>query len=145
MDKSSSAIMTRNLSRIAVLGLLAVALAAMPALLRAEDAGSNAPAASGPTPAKPGKQGNLSFHGHLSAVNLKAMTLTVDTLTLRVTSGTTITRDGKSATLADGVVGEPVSGVYKKTSDGKLAAISIHFRAKAENKKPETLNPPGNN
>ena len=32
------------------------------------------------------------------------MTLTVDTLTLQVTSDTLITKDGKSATLADGVV-----------------------------------------
>jgi len=30
------------------------------------------------------------------------------------------------------VVGEQVSGTYKKTDDGKLTAISIHFGAKVE-------------
>jgi hypothetical protein len=125
--------MTKNISKITVLSFFAVALVAMPALLRAEGTSTNAPASSDQTPAKP-KHGNLPFHGNLSAVDTKAMTLTVGTLTLQVTSDTMITRDGKSATLADGVVGELVSGAYKKTNDGKLNATSVHFGAKAEKK-----------
>jgi hypothetical protein len=66
----------------------------------------------------------------------------VGTLTLQITPETTITKDGKSATLADGVVGQVVSGAYKKTSEGKLNATSVHFGIKAENKKKET---PGTN
>ena len=66
------------------------------------------------------------------------MTLTVGKLTLQVTSDTKITKDGKPATLADGVVGEPVSGAYQKTADGKLNATTIHFGAKAEKKKHDT-------
>ena len=122
--------MTKNISKITVLSLLAAALVAMPALSRAEGTGTNAPASSDQTPAKPNKHGNLPFHGNLSAVDTKAMTFTVGTLTLQVTPDTLITKDGKSATLADGVVGEPVSGAYKKTDDGKLNAISVHFGAK---------------
>ncbi len=126
--------MTKIFSEITGLSLLTAALVAMPASSRAEGAGTNASASSDQTPAKPRKHGNLPFHGNLSAVDTKAMTLSVGTLTLQVTSDTIITREGKSATLADGVVGERVSGVYKKTSDGKLSAISIHYGAKTENK-----------
>ena len=135
--------MTKNISKIAVLSLFAAALVAMPALLRAEGTSTNAPASSDQTPAKPKKHGNLPFHGNLSAVDTKAMTFTVGTLTLQVTSETQITRDGKSATLADGVVGELVSGAYKKTNDGKLNATSVHFGAKAEKK--EASGTGGNN
>ena len=126
--------MTKNISKITVLSLFAAALVAMPALSRAEGTGTNATASSGQTPAKPRKHVSLPFHGNLSAVDAKAMTFTVDTLTLQVTPDTLITRDGKSATLADGVVGELVSGAYKKTNDGKLTATSLHFGAKAEKK-----------
>ena len=126
--------MAKNISKIAVLSLFAAALVAMPALSRAEGTSTNAPASSNQTPAKPKKHVSLPFHGNLSAVDVKARTFTVDTLTLQVTFDTLITRDGKSATLADGVVGEMVSGVYKKTNDGKLTATSLHFSAKAEKK-----------
>jgi hypothetical protein len=134
--------MAKKISKIAVLSLFAATLVAMPALSRAEGASTNAPASSGQTPAKLKKHVNLLFHGNLSAVDTKARTLTVGTLTLQVTSDTLITRDGKSATLADGVVGEMASGVYKKTNDGKLTATSLHFGAKAEKK--ETSGTGGN-
>jgi hypothetical protein len=137
--------MAKNISKIAVLSLFAAALVAMPALSRAEGASTNAPASSDPkTPVKPKKHVSLPFYGNLSAVDTKAMTLTVDTLTLQVTSDTLITRDGKSATLADGVVGELVSGAYKKTNDGKLNATSLHFGAKTEEKKKEASGTGGN-
>ena len=136
--------MTKNISSIARLSLLAAAFVALSVLSGAEGAGTNAPASSDQPAVKPGKHGNLPFHGNLSAVDLKAMTLTVGTLTLHVTAETTIIRDGKSATLADGVVGEPVSGAYKKTSDGKLNATSIHFASTAENKKKEASGAGGN-
>ncbi|MGO9000853.1 MAG: hypothetical protein ACLQHM_02675, partial [Limisphaerales bacterium] len=121
--------MTKNISKIAILSLLAATLVATPALSRAEGTSTNAPASSDQTPVKPNKHGNLPFHGKLGAVDTKAMTLTVGKLTLQVTSDTLITKDGKSATLADGVVGDPVSGAYKKTIDGKLNATSVHFGA----------------
>jgi hypothetical protein len=136
--------MTKNIYKIAVLSLFAAALVAMPALSRAAGTSTNAPASSGPTPAQPKKHGYLPFHGNLSAVDTKAMTLTVGMLTLQVTPDTKITKDGKSATLADGVVGEQVSGAYKKTDDGKLNAVRIHFGAKVEKKKTEAAGTGGN-
>jgi hypothetical protein len=136
--------MKKNISKITVLSLFAAALVAMPALSRAVVTSTNAPASSDQTPAKPKKHGNLPFHGNLSAVDAKAMTFTVGTLTLQVTSDTLITKDGKSATLADGVVGEQVSGAYKKTDDGKLNATSVHFGAKAEKAKKEASGTGGN-
>ena len=129
--------MTKNISKIAVLSLLAAALVAMPALSRAEGSSTNAPAPAGQIPAQAKKHGLLPFHGNLSAVDTKAMTFTVNTLTLQVTPDTRITKDGKSATLADGVVGQLASGAYKKTEDGKLTATSIHFNAKIEKKNTE--------
>ena len=85
------------------------------------------------------------FRGTVSAIDVKAMTLTVETRTFAVTSDTKIIKDGKSATLADGVVGEQVSGAYKKTDDGKLNAISIHFGAKVEKKNKEASGAGGSN
>ena len=95
--------MTKKISKITVLSLFATALVAMPALSRAEGTSTNAPASSDQTPAKP-KHGNLPFHGNLSSADTKAMTFTVGTLTLQVTSDTLITKDGKSATDRKSVV-----------------------------------------
>jgi len=123
--------MTKNISKITVLSLLAAALVALPAAVRAE--GTNAPAASDQTTqTKPKK--NLLFHGNLKAVDASAKTITVGTLTLQITSDTKITKDGQPATLTDGVVGQPVSGAYTKTADGKLNALTVHFGAKPKKK-----------
>ncbi len=130
--------MAKNISQITVLGLLAVALVALPAMSRAE--GTNLPAAPDQTaPAKP-KKHNPPFNGKVGVLDMSAKTLTVGTLTLQVSPDTKITKNGKLATLADGVVGEPVSGTYHKTPEGKLDAITIHFGAKPEKKKQEALN-----
>ena len=117
--------------------LFAAALVAMPVLSRAE--GTTTPATPDQTaPAKPKKHDALPFHGKLSAVDATAKTLTVGTLTLQITSDTKITKEGKPAVLSDGVVGEPVSGAYTKTADGKLNALIVHFGAKP--KKPASAN-----
>src|ERR1700690_96259 len=135
--------MTKIISKITILGLLTT-LVALPGLSRAQDAGANPPPAADQTaPAKP-KKHNPPFNGKVGAVDVGAKTLTVGTLALQVTSDTRVTKDGKPATLADGVVGEPVSGAYTKTADGKLDATTIHFGARAEKKKQETSNT-GNN
>jgi hypothetical protein len=129
--------MTKNIHKIAVLSLFAATLVAMPALSHA--AITNAPASpSQAAPDKTRKHEGLVFRGTVSAIDAKAMTLTVETRTFAITSDTKIIKDGKSATLADGVVGEQVSGTYKKTDNGKLTAISIHFGAKVEKNHAET-------
>jgi hypothetical protein len=126
--------------KITTLSLFAAALVAMPVLSRAQD--SNAPASPNQTaPAKPKKHSNPPFHGKLSAVDTNAKTLTVGTLTLQVTPDTKITKDGQPAVLADGVVGEQVRGSYKKTDDGKLNAVTVHFGVKSgEKPKKESSN-----
>ena len=92
--------MTKNIAKITVLSLFAATLVAMPASSRAQD--TNASASSTQTaPAKPKKHVNPPFRGKLSAVDTNAMTLTVGTLTLQVTPGTKITKDGQPATLSD--------------------------------------------
>ena len=118
--------MTKNISKITVLTLFAAALVAMPVLSRAE--GTNAPAVSDQT-TQPKRHDALPFHGNLKAVDTSAKTLTVGTLTLQITADTKIIKDGKPATLSDGVVGESVGGAYKKTADGKLDAVTVHFGA----------------
>ena len=132
--------MTKNISQIAMLGLLTAAFITAPALSRAADTEANMPGASDQTaPAKPKKHG-VPFHGKLAAKDAEAMTITVGTMLIHVTTDTKIIKDGKPATLADGVVGEPVGGAYQKTEDGQLNATVVRFGAKAEDKdkaKPE--------
>jgi hypothetical protein len=76
------------------------------------------------------KPGTLPFHGKLKAVDSTAGTITVGELTLRITPETKLTRGGNKAALTDGVVGENVSGAYKKTEEGTLQATKVHFGAK---------------
>lgn len=118
--------MKRQMFKITMLSLFAAAIVAAPTLLRAQDAGTNAPATSTPKHHRHG----APFHGTVGALDANAMTLTVGKLTMQVTSKTKITKDGKPATLADAAVGEPVSGYYVKDADGKLNATTIHFGGK---------------
>jgi len=129
------------MKNILKISLFAAAIVAAPVLSRAQDtttpaspvAAPAAPAAAPdqatPAPAKPKKQG-LVFRGTISTIDTNAMTLTVETRTFDITSDTKITKDGQPATLIDGVVGEPVSGAYKKGDDGKLNATTVRFGAK---------------
>jgi hypothetical protein len=117
--------MKRQVLKITILSLLAAAIVATPALSRAQDTSTNAPAASTPK-----HKHGAPFHGTVSAMDTNAMTVTVGKLTVQVTSETKITKNGKPATLTDGVVGEPASGYYKKDADGKLNATTIHFGSK---------------
>ena len=120
--------MTKNISQIAVFGLLAAALVALPVGARAE--GTNAPASPGQTAQPKLKKLGAPFHGKLAAVDAKAMTLTVGTLVMHVTPDTKITKDGQPAALKDGEVGKPVGGAYLKVEDGTLNATVVHFGAK---------------
>jgi hypothetical protein len=109
------------------LSLFATAIIAAPVISCAQDTSTNTPAAPAQTaPAKPKKHEGLVFHGAVSAVDTKAMTLTVGKRTFEVTSATKITKNGQPATLSDIAVGDQVGGAYKKTDDGKLTATTIH-------------------
>jgi len=116
------------------LSLFATAIIAAPVLSRAQNNTTNPPAAPAQTePAKPKKHESVPFHGTVSAVDTKAMTLTVGKRTFEVTSDTKITKDGKPAILSDIAVGDKVGGAYKKTDDGTLAATTIHDGKKPGN------------
>jgi len=108
---------------IAFIALAAAALLAAPAITRAQDATTPAPAA--PAHNKHG----LPFKGKIAAVDATAMTVTVGTQVYNITSETKITKDGKPATLADFAVGDMVGGYAKKNGD-KLDATVLHSGGK---------------
>ena len=113
------------------LSLFATAIIAAPVLSRAQNNTTNPPAAPAQTePAKPKKHESVPFHGTVSAVDTKAMTLTVGKRTFEVTSDTKITKDGKPAILSDIAVGDKVGGAYKQADGGKLAATTVNVGKK---------------
>ena len=120
--------------KFTVLSLLASALIAVPLLAHAQDANTNAPSSDQSTTSKPKRHGLIPFHGKLSAVDTNAMTLTVGHRTFEITADTKIFSNDKPAILADGAVGEPVRGVYKKTEAGKLEAVKVEFGVKTGGK-----------
>jgi hypothetical protein len=139
--------MKKYILKITALSLFAAAVvitsASAPA--RAQDAMStNMSTTSEQTtnaPVKHHKHDHLVFNGKLSSIDTNAMTLTVGERTFEITSETKIIKDGQPAILSDGVMGEMVGGVYKKSTDGKLTATTIRFGAKSEKKMKKSANP----
>ena len=115
--------MKKHLVKLSMLAL-AVALIGTPAIVRAQDTGSNAPAGT-EAPVKKKKGGALPFHGKVASVDTTANTVTVGKLTLNITEKTKIKKDGQAGTISDVTVGESIKGAYKKGTDGKLTAVSI--------------------
>ena len=130
--------MKKTTVKLTLLSLITAGIISAPVLLRADDSSTNAtasataPDATAPAaPAKHKKHNGLPFHGTLDGADTNAMTLTVGSRTFAVTSKTKITKDGQPAVLADGVIGQPISGYYKTDTDGTtLDAVTIHFGAK---------------
>jgi hypothetical protein len=132
--------MITTVLRIGAVTLLAAAVAGMPLQLLAQS--TNKPAAekkpaAGKAESAPKKKSARPFHGKLAAVDLTAKTIQVGKSTYHITSETKITKAGQPATLADGVVGEPVSGYVEPTEGDKMAARTVRFGAKAEEKSTE--------
>jgi hypothetical protein len=129
--KHNNTIMTKSILKLGLLGLLAAAVAA-PIQLSAQDA--NAPATEKRETKAGGekRKGQLPLHGKLKAVDQTARTLTVGQHTVRITSETKIMKAGQPATLADGVEGEAVTIVYRKTDDGNYEAIKVNFGPKED-------------
>src|SRR5437763_13242967 len=61
------------------------------------------------------KQAPIPFHGNIVTLDKGKMTITVGKRVFQVTSETKIFKSDKPATFADGVVGDYVTGSYKKT------------------------------
>ena len=129
--------MMKSIVKIGALGLLTLALIAMPAQLLAQSTNSSStakkPAASKKETAAKQKAAH-PFHGKLAAVDKSAKTIKVGESVYQITPETKITKDGKPAILDDGVVGEPVSGYVKPTQDGKMSTTSVRFGAKVDDK-----------
>ena len=130
--------MKKTTIKITALSLFAATLLVVPATVRAQDA-TNAPAMPGTTVKHNKKHETLQFHGKLVALDKNAMTFKVGERTFEISSETKISKAGGPATLADGAVGETVSGAYKKSKDGKLVATSVHFGAKSENDQADSV------
>jgi hypothetical protein len=129
--------MIKSVLRIGAVSLLAAAIVGMPARLLAQTtnnpaANKKAAVAKKDTTAK--KKSAHPFRGKLAAVDKAAKTIKVGESIYQITSETKITKAGKPATLEDGVVDEPVTGYAKPTDDGKMAATTVHFGAKVEEK-----------
>ena len=129
--------MMKSILRIGAMGLLAAAIAGMPVQLLAQT--TNAPAKKSSAAKKESKKSKAAhpFHGKLAAVDKVAKTIKVGESVYQITSETKISKDGKPATLEDGVVGEPVSGYVKPTEDGKTPATTVNFGEKGGSKKKE--------
>jgi hypothetical protein len=129
--------MMKSILKLGAVSLLALAIAAMPAQLLAQTTNASAAAEKPATAKKESatkKKGAHPFHGKLAAVDKVALTIKVGKSVYQITSQTRFTKDGKPATLEAGVVGEPVSGYVKPAADGKMAATTVRFGAKAEKK-----------
>ncbi|HTB85041.1 MAG TPA: DUF5666 domain-containing protein [Candidatus Sulfotelmatobacter sp.] len=112
--------MNKQITKVALLGLLTAALVAIPSVTRAQDASTNgAPAATAPHHHAGG------IHGKVASVDTAAMTITVGETTIVITSETKITKDGKPATLSDIAVGDYVSAAGKKDDSGKFNATRV--------------------
>ena len=130
-------IMIKSVLRIGGVSLLAAAIAGMPVQLLAQS--TNKPAAEHKSAAAKKdsaakKKAAHPFRGKLAALDKTAKTIRVGESIYQITSETKITKAGKPATLEEGVVDEPVTGYAKPTDDGKMAATTVHFGAKAEEK-----------
>ena len=128
--------MKNKLATITCFAFIAVALVAAPAPCRAADS-TNAPAAATPVPKKHG----LPFHGKVASVDPTAMTFTVGTLTIAITSQTKISKDGQPAVFADITAGELIRGSYKKDDAGKLHATVVRIGG-TKKSAPATTNAP---
>lgn len=118
--------------QIALFALVASALLAAPAPLRAEDKPVKKTEAA-ETAAPKSKNARLPFTGKITAVDTAASTVTVGERVFNISSETKILKDAKPATLAELTVGEPVRGSYKKDEAGKLNAALVNAGAKPEN------------
>jgi hypothetical protein len=103
-----------------------------------------------PTPAAPAapaaKPHPTMFRGKLEAVDKSAMTITVGSQVKRVVTidpvKTKLTKNGKTATLDDGVVGEDVTVSYIKTGDGASATYTARYVSFGSTKKTTPAAPP---
>ena len=133
--------MIRTLGKITLATILAATVLGMPLGAMAQTNTPPAPA----MPAPEAKPRPTMFRGKLEAVDKAAMTITVGSQvkrTVTLTSQTKITKDGKPATLDDGVVGEDVTVSYLKTGEGADAKYTARYVRFGQAKKVTPAAPP---
>lgn len=123
--------MKKTILKLAFWGLLTAAIAIAPNRAFCEEKTNKEPATGSADAPKP-KRDTIPFRGKVGAVDKAAMTFTVGARTFQVTSETKLMKGGKPCTLEDAAVGDEVGGSYKKSTDGKLVALSVRFGAKPE-------------
>jgi hypothetical protein len=120
--------MRTPIHKIIALALLAAALTASPLPLSAQTTTNKAPATKAEKKDPAAKKARaIPFSGNIGAIDKAAKTITVGKRTLQITSETKLQKADKPATLADGAVGDYVTGSYNKTDAGKLLAHSVYF------------------
>jgi hypothetical protein len=122
--------MIKTFGKITLATILAAMVAGVPLRVSADDKATNSVAATAKSKA-------TRFNGKLAAVDSTAKTITIENKTkekrtFEITADTKIMKDGKPATLSDGVVGEEVYGTCATGADGKMAAKTIRFGKPAE-------------
>ena len=129
--------MLKSILKLGALSLLVAAIAGLPLQASAQTT-NKPPTTKKSSTAKPDsaakKKGAHPFHGKLAAVDKTAKTIKVGESVYQITSETKISKAGKPATLDDGVVGDEVGGYVKPTDDGKMAATSLRFGPKVDDK-----------
>ena len=119
--------MNKTIVKLGVLSLLTGALVATQVQVRAQD---NANPSIEQNEGKSRKSGVVPFHGKLKAVDTAADTIAVGSKTYHITPDTKLFKSDQPATLQDAVVGETVSGAYRKAADGRLLATKVTFGPK---------------
>jgi hypothetical protein len=123
--------------------LTAAALLALLGSVQAADKTAPATPAKGAETQK--KNTRYPIHGKLAAVDKAGKTFTIKGAekdrVFKVNAQTKITKHGKTATLADAVVGEDVGGYVEKQSDGSVLALSVRFGPKPADEADEVKKP----
>ena len=131
--------MRKNMHVVSLFTLLTAGMMLIPAHSHAQEKKEAKPAdkkveAAGDANKADNANRALPFRGKVDAVDKDAKTVKVGERVFQVSTQTKIEKDGKSATLADAVVGEPVRGSARKGDDGKLTLVSVSFGAKETEK-----------
>jgi len=119
-----------------VAGLLVATMLVAPVAAMAQDKPKTPPAAGAPDKSTPAARA-LPFRGTVAAVDKDAKTVTVGERVFHVSSETKLMKGNQSATVADIVVGDVISGNYTKSDDGKLTAKMMRFGVKPAGDKEE--------
>jgi hypothetical protein len=119
--------MRQAILRILVVVMFSGALVSMPAF--GDDSATTQPAATQPTASGPTK-----FYGTITAIDTTANTFSINDQTYQITSESQMTKNDKTATLADAVVGEPARGTYTTDASGKMNVTKVRFGKKTGGK-----------